>query len=124
MLRQYPQLTGAHSWLPARVLGFARAGGHEQLPIAEQLSERERQVLGTAAQLLSTEEIGAELHISANTVKSHLKSIYRKLSVTRRSEAVRRARDLGVLAPDIGDRRPLGQSSESGDAEHGVDDGR
>jgi LuxR family maltose regulon positive regulatory protein len=97
MLRQNPQLGRAHSWLPARVLGFARAGGHEQLPVAESLSEREREVLGKAAQLLSTEEIAAELHISANTVKTHLKSIYRKLSVTRRSEAVHRARDLGVL---------------------------
>lgn len=97
MLRQDPQLTGAHSWLPARVLGFARAGGHEQLPVAEPLSEREREVLGKAAQLLSTEEIAAELHISTNTIKTHFKSIYRKLSVTRRSEAVRRARDLGVL---------------------------
>lgn len=97
MLRQEPQLRGAHSWLPARVLGFARAGSHEQLPVAESLSERETEVLGKAAQLLSTEEIAAELHISANTVKTHLKSIYRKLSVTRRREAVHRARDLGVL---------------------------
>lgn len=54
-------------------------------------------MLGKAAQLLSTEEIAAELHISTNTIKTHFKSIYRKLSVTRRSEAVRRARDLGVL---------------------------
>ncbi|MCX4855387.1 LuxR C-terminal-related transcriptional regulator [Streptomyces canus] len=97
MLRLDPQLTRAHSWLPARVLGFARAGGHGQLPVAEPLSERETEVLGKAAQLLSTEEIAAELHISANTVKTHLKTVYRKLSVTRRSEAVRRARDLGVL---------------------------
>jgi len=97
MLRQDPQLRRAHSWLPARVLGFARVGGHEQLPVAESLSERETEVLGKAAQLLSTEEIAAELHISANTVKTHLRSIYRKLSVTRRSEAVNRARDLGVL---------------------------
>jgi LuxR family maltose regulon positive regulatory protein len=46
---------------------------------------------------LSTEEIAAELCVSVNTVKTHLKSIHRKLSVTRRGEAVRRARQLRLL---------------------------
>ncbi|MET7622182.1 LuxR C-terminal-related transcriptional regulator [Streptomyces sp. NPDC005408] len=98
LLRQDPQLAQAHAWLPAHVLGYARAGAYEQLPVVvEPLSERETDVLRKAEQLLSTEEIAAELYVSANTVKTHLKSIYRKLSVTRRSEAVHRARDLGVL---------------------------
>ena len=42
-------------------------------------------------------EIGDELYVSLNTVKSHLKTIYRKLEVDRRDEAVRRARQLGLL---------------------------
>ena len=37
--------------------------------------------------------------MSVNTVKTHLKSIYRKLDVTDRREAVRRARELELLAP-------------------------
>ncbi|NUK23153.1 transcriptional regulator [Streptomyces lunaelactis] len=98
LLRQNPQLAQAHGWLPAHVLGYLRAGACEQLPlVVEPLSRRETEVLRMAAQLLSTKEIAAELYLSANTVKTHLKSIYRKLSVTRRSEAVHRARDLGVL---------------------------
>jgi len=61
------------------------------------LSERERDVLGRVAQLMSTDEIADDLHLSVNTVKTHLKSIYRKLAVSRRGEAVRRARELGLL---------------------------
>lgn len=65
--------------------------------MVEPLSPRETDVLRKAADLLSTEEIAAELYVSANTVKTHLKSIYRKLGVARRSEAVHRAQDLGML---------------------------
>ncbi|MEV6482159.1 LuxR C-terminal-related transcriptional regulator [Streptomyces sp. NPDC051576] len=98
VLRHDPQLAQAHGWLSARMPGFAHVPVNGRLPlVVEPLSERETEVLRKAAELLSTEEIGAELHISANTVKTHLKSVYRKLSVTRRSEAVHRARDLGML---------------------------
>ena len=63
----------------------------------EPLSSREREVLQYAAEMLDTMEIAAVLFISVNTVKSHLKSIYRKLAVTHRGEAVRRARQLQIL---------------------------
>jgi len=63
----------------------------------EPLSSREREVLKYAAEMLDTTEIAAVLFISVNTVKSHLKSIYRKLAVTHRGEAVRRARQLRIL---------------------------
>ncbi|MFE9462960.1 LuxR C-terminal-related transcriptional regulator [Streptomyces virginiae] len=66
-------------------------------PVVESLSVREAEVLRQAARMLSTEEIAAELYVSANTVKTHLKSIYRKLGVARRSDAVHRAQDLGLL---------------------------
>ena len=52
-----------------------------------------------AAAHLSPAEIGEALHISRNTVKAHLKAIYRKLEVTRRSDAIERARRLGLLDP-------------------------
>ncbi|MFL4908896.1 LuxR C-terminal-related transcriptional regulator [Streptomyces sp. MMS24-I2-30] len=66
-------------------------------PVVEELSPRERDVLGRLAQLMSTEEIAADLYVSINTVKTHLKSAYRKLSVNRRADAVRRARERGLL---------------------------
>ena len=47
--------------------------------------------------MLSTAEIATEMYISVNTVKSHLRSIYRKLSAAHRNEAVRRARQLELI---------------------------
>jgi len=65
--------------------------------IVENLSDREREVLRYASEMLSTAEVATELYISVNTVKSHLRSIYRKLAATHRSEAVRRARQLELI---------------------------
>jgi LuxR family maltose regulon positive regulatory protein len=76
----------------------ARPPGASPAPVMlEPLSSREREVLQHAAEMLDTTEIAAVLFISVNTVKSHLKSIYRKLAVTHRGEAVRRARQLRIL---------------------------
>jgi LuxR family maltose regulon positive regulatory protein len=46
---------------------------------------------------MTQREIGGELYVSLNTVKSHTKNIFRKLSASNRSEAVARARELGIL---------------------------
>jgi LuxR family transcriptional regulator, maltose regulon positive regulatory protein len=54
-------------------------------------------VLQWASGLLSTAEIADELYLSVNTVKSHLRSCFRKLGATRRGEAVRRARQLQLI---------------------------
>jgi LuxR family maltose regulon positive regulatory protein len=65
--------------------------------IIEQLTEREHEALKHLSAMLSTAEIAAEMYISVNTVKSHLRSIYRKLSAAHRNEAVRRARQLELI---------------------------
>ncbi|MER6850049.1 LuxR C-terminal-related transcriptional regulator [Streptomyces flaveolus] len=62
-----------------------------------ELSGRERDVLRRLARMMTTQEIAADLYVSVNTVKTHLKSAYRKLAVNRRSDAVHRARELGQL---------------------------
>ncbi len=62
-----------------------------------ELSERERDVVRRLALVMTTEEIAADLSVSVNTVKTHLKSAYRKLAVNRRNDAVHRARELGLL---------------------------
>ena len=75
-----------------------RQPGNREAPvIVEPLSEREREVLEHVSAMESTAEIATEMYISVNTVKTHLKSIYRKLAVTHRGEAVRRAKKLGLL---------------------------
>jgi LuxR family maltose regulon positive regulatory protein len=62
-----------------------------------ELSERELTLLRLLASDLSQREIGSELFISLNTVKGHVKSIFRKLGVTSRADAVARGRELGLL---------------------------
>ncbi|HEX5947840.1 MAG TPA: LuxR C-terminal-related transcriptional regulator [Acidimicrobiales bacterium] len=86
---------GSPSGTPAPGRAAARSPG--TLDLVEPLSERELSVLRYLPSRLSNREIGAELFVSLNTVKSHLKTIYRKLDVERREEAVRRARQLGLI---------------------------
>ncbi|OMI84738.1 helix-turn-helix transcriptional regulator [Streptomyces sp. M1013] len=74
-----------------------RPGADPPLLVPVELSGRERDVLRRLARMMSAQEIAADLYVSVNTVKTHLKSAYRKLAVNRRSDAVRRARDLGLL---------------------------
>ena len=65
--------------------------------LLEPLSAREGEVLHFLPTMMSNADIAAELYVSVNTVKTHVKSIYRKLEVTRRQDAVRRARQLHIL---------------------------
>ncbi|MGH2921246.1 MAG: LuxR C-terminal-related transcriptional regulator, partial [Gaiellaceae bacterium] len=66
-------------------------------PTADELSDRELDVLKLMPTRLSQREIGASLYVSRNTVKTHTKSIFRKLGVSTREDAVARARELGLL---------------------------
>jgi len=66
-------------------------------PIFEPLSQRELEVLHLIARGLSNHEIGEKLFLALDTVKGHNRRIYDKLQVQRRTEAVARARELGLL---------------------------
>ncbi len=85
-----------------RARGFAEsltAAGlvTEVTSVVEPLTSRERQVLQYLPRPLTNEEIAAELYVSLNTVKTHLKGVYRKLGASSRAEVVARARSLGLL---------------------------
>jgi LuxR family maltose regulon positive regulatory protein len=67
--------------------------------LPDALSEREAAVLRFLPTMMSNQEIAAELFVSVNTVKTHLKAIYRKLDVEDRRSAVRRARELSLIGP-------------------------
>lgn len=66
-------------------------------PLDEPLTERELTILRYLQSILSNVEIAGELSLSVNTVKTHVRNIYRKLGATRRREAVRRARELRLI---------------------------
>ena len=103
VLRRDPELARIHQHL------FASVPCHDQPRAApgasvkdtvlavEPLTEREREVLRHVSGMLNTAEVASEMYISINTVKAHLKSIYRKLAATHRGEAVRRARQLELI---------------------------
>lgn len=76
--------------VPAAVRGPA-------VVMLEPLTERELTVLRYLQGTMSNDEIATTLYVSVNTVKTHIKNIYRKLSAGRRREAVRRARELRLL---------------------------
>jgi ATP/maltotriose-dependent transcriptional regulator MalT len=75
----------------------AEVGGRAQAP-PEPLTEGETRVLRYLPTHLHGTEIAAELHLSANTVKTHLRHLYQKLGAHSRREAVERARVFGLLA--------------------------
>ena len=72
-------------------------------PLLEPLSERELAVLRFLPTMMSNAEIASEMFVSVNTVKTHLKHVYRKLDVADRRDAVRRARRLRLLTPGLAD---------------------
>jgi len=74
------------------------ADRHRPAPgLAEPLTDRELTVLRYLQSTLSNGEIAAELFLSVNTVKTHVRNIYQKLGAPRRRDAVRRARELRLL---------------------------
>ena len=83
-----------------------RAAAHEEpasvgdsaASLVEPLSPRELEVLQIMALGKTNKEIAQQLVIAPGTVKAHSASIYRKLDVANRTEAVGRARELGILS--------------------------
>jgi LuxR family maltose regulon positive regulatory protein len=72
------------------------AGGGDAV-LVEALTEREQEVLHHLPTLMSNLEIAEGMHLSVNTVKTHLKAVYRKLGVEGRRQAVLRGRELELL---------------------------
>ena len=92
-------------WPAADIAGAVRMVGlgmtvfqpHES-PAGPPLSEREREVLEAVASGATNREIAGRLFLSPHTVKEHTSSLYRKLGVRNRAEAVQKAQRLGLIA--------------------------
>src|SRR5262249_39777096 len=97
LLRRQPDLAAEHGWLTPQT-HRPRPENHPA-PVVEPVTAREADGLRRLTEALSTEDIAAALYLSVNTVKTHLKSIYRKLGTSDRSATARRARELNLLGP-------------------------
>jgi LuxR family transcriptional regulator, maltose regulon positive regulatory protein len=98
LLERYQWLAPRKSPFVAGLLtDLSRAGQGADGPEAEGLTDRELDVLRYLPTMLKNHDIAAEMYVSVNTVKAHLRALYRKLGVTQRREAVERARELGLL---------------------------
>ena len=93
LLKRYPD-AGALRQQVAHLLQ-----GVDMVRVAEPLTTAEHRVLDLLPTHYTDAQIAEQLFVSRNTVKTHLKSLYRKLGVSSRADAVRRARDIGMLPP-------------------------
>jgi LuxR family maltose regulon positive regulatory protein len=103
LLEALPRHQTAHGALLADILDVLHGSSpavkeRSSSPPAEELSPGELRVLRYLPTNLSRPEIAGELSVSLNTINAHLRSIYAKLQVRDRSSAVRRARELRLLA--------------------------
>jgi LuxR family maltose regulon positive regulatory protein len=92
LLRENPEVAAEHPWLTA-----SPNPAPGETPVVEPLTDREVEVLRCMMVGLSTVDIATSLRVSANTIKTHLKNIYRKLGTSGRSATAKRARELNLL---------------------------
>jgi DNA-binding CsgD family transcriptional regulator len=87
-------------WFGARAFGTGKPSpfdGNPQAVASLGISPRELTVLEALAAGRSNKEIARQLDVSPNTVKTHVARLFEKLDARRRTEAIRRARELGIL---------------------------
>ncbi len=91
---------GPTTYLDNLLAAFPKEPGASALPhygLQSPLSEREREVLGELAGGASNQEIAGKLVLSVETIKRHVGNILAKLEANNRTQAVARARELGLL---------------------------
>ncbi|MBK8904454.1 MAG: tetratricopeptide repeat protein [Anaerolineaceae bacterium] len=96
------KVSGLQAYVSKLLAAFAGqstggAAASSEQPLVEPLSDRELEVLQLVAQGLTNRQIAERLYLALSTVKGHNRVIYGKLNVSRRTEAVARARELGIL---------------------------
>lgn len=92
---------GLGVWAGARLFRPPTAGAFELNTAAQAslgITERELEVLKLIAAGRSNKEIAGSLNVSPNTVKTHVARLFEKLEASRRTEALLRARELGLIA--------------------------
>jgi LuxR family transcriptional regulator, maltose regulon positive regulatory protein len=101
LLERHPRHKTAHATLLTDILDLIAGSGpprKDMPPLREELSEAELKVVRFLPSNLKAPEIAAELFVSPNTVRTHMRHIYSKLDAHSRREAVDRARELGLIS--------------------------
>jgi LuxR family maltose regulon positive regulatory protein len=108
MLERHPRHRSSHSTLLRTILavinGASAPTRAEAAPLLEELSDAELRVVRYLPSNLKAPEIAAELFVSTNTVRTHIRHIYAKLGAHDRDAAVARARELGLISPSLRSR--------------------
>jgi LuxR family maltose regulon positive regulatory protein len=103
LLERHPKHRTAHATLISTILdtlaGHAAPQRGPAAPLRDELSDAELRVVGYLPSNMTAAEIASELVVSTNTARTHMRHIYAKLDAHSRSEAVARARELGLVAP-------------------------
>jgi LuxR family transcriptional regulator, maltose regulon positive regulatory protein len=104
LLQRHSRLRSTHASLISDILNLLSgrtpaARPSDVAPLEEPLSESELRVLRYLPTNLRAPEIAAELFVSLNTIRTHLRNVYAKLGVHSRADAVARGRELGLLSP-------------------------
>ena len=103
LLERHPRHRTAHAALLSEILdvlaGSSATARGTAASLRDELSDAELRVVRFLPSNLKAPEIAAELFVSPNTVRTHLRHIYSKLDAHSRAEAVERARELDLLAP-------------------------
>jgi LuxR family transcriptional regulator, maltose regulon positive regulatory protein len=104
LLERQARLRTTHASLIAEILNLLSgrtpaARPQDAAPLQEPLTDSELRVLRYLPTNLPAPEIAAELFVSLNTIRTHLRNVYAKLGVHSRADAVKRARELGLLSP-------------------------
>lgn len=99
LLARQRLMTGDHAPFVDDLLQLIGASGRANATavVISALSDREIEILRYLPTMLTAAEIGEELGVSVNTIKAHMRSIYRKLETPRRRQAVARAREHGLI---------------------------
>jgi LuxR family maltose regulon positive regulatory protein len=104
LLQRHARLRTTHASLISEIQNLLAgrtpaARPKDAAPLQETLSETELRVLRYLPTNLLASEIAAELFVSRNTIRTHVRNVYLKLGVHNRGDAVTRARELGLLSP-------------------------
>ena len=90
---------GVGVWLGLQFLKVKEASKvNREKAKAQQLSDREIEVLQLLAQGHSNQQIADQLFVSLNTIKTHISKIYQKLNVSKRTQAVQKALEMAIIS--------------------------